>query len=157
MESILPSSQSVSDLQGPRFLDPPSAKSPHIQAMETRPDHLLQSSRHGLRTRHCSESRLPWFELVAGQYGLLQYRLARSVFRCDRSASSRITSTFRTAWCGPACQVVWEGSAHAAPIPIGRSTISTTRDCFILSSAHQPRFGIQGNTGAKLKRGAKGS
>ena len=118
MESILPSSQSVSDLQGPRFLDPPSAKSPHIQAMETRPDHLLQSSRHGLRTRHCSESRLPWFELVAWQYGLLQYRLARSVFRCDRSASSRITSTFRTAWCGPACKVVWERSVHAAPIPI---------------------------------------
>ena len=41
-------------------------------------------------------------------------------------SSHRATSTSRTAWCGPACQVVWEGSVPkgTAPIPIVENSLS---------------------------------
>jgi hypothetical protein len=36
------------------------------------------------------------------------------------TATCRVTSTFRTAGCGPACPVVWQGNSGAplSPMPI---------------------------------------
>jgi Group II intron, maturase-specific domain len=62
---------------------------------------------------------------------MAQSGTACELLRPPRLAEARcVTSTFRTAGCGPACPVVWEGSGGAipaTPIPISRIPRTTPR------------------------------
>src|SRR5690606_1676018 len=83
--------------------------------------------------RSRSESRALRRKLVEGRRPRRdEYRYAQEVpgGTGTSEAGTALTSTFRTAGCGPACPVVWEGSsgitAAPYPDPAFRRIVSTT-------------------------------
>ncbi len=80
------------------------------QAVEARTHDLPRSAQAGGFTRAGPAHRLPCRQLVAWQRHGHQHHHAAGPLRPPGSAQILLTSTSRTARCGPACRVVWEGS-----------------------------------------------
>src|SRR5881296_1853007 len=94
-----------------------------VQAVETWTDRVSGTAGSrpvATRSRLCGPPHAP---LVVERQQVPSRRAADTLLRRAGSpATCDLTSTFRTAGCGPACPVVWEGSGGdnpPPPIPIG--------------------------------------
>jgi RNA-directed DNA polymerase len=122
MEGLLPAHGGTGRARRHRRVGPPSAAGRAAQALEARPGHLSRADcpRHA---RRCGQASC-WQQspLVAqlgdgAQQGAAEHPLqpAGSSYACQ------LTSTHKTARCGPACRVVWQGTQRPnlrAPMPI---------------------------------------
>ncbi len=104
-----------------RQMDPTPSASDPPQALETGNNHLPRATGTGtLRGCSCSGG-LQRPALVAKLGHAHPRRLPHQLLRpAGRPSTGLVTSTLRTARCGPACRVVWEGSSGITwrPIPI---------------------------------------
>ncbi|MFN3901869.1 MAG: hypothetical protein ACK4ML_16090, partial [Alishewanella aestuarii] len=56
-------------------------------------------------------------KLVAKQPDVTPYSTDDKLLRKARLGATLLTSTSRTAWCGPACRVVWQGPVSYTDCP----------------------------------------
>src|SRR5512132_762633 len=92
-------------------MDPSPPASDPPQALETGQDDLSRAVRPGPTRARGREGRCQRPELVAQLGSSYQCRLPHPLLRrAGRPPARRVTSTLRTARCGPACRVVWQGS-----------------------------------------------
>ena len=63
----------------------------------------------GATSEHAARNRWECAALVAQQPLRVESNYAYQLLRPARCAATLVTSTSRTARCGPACRVVWEG------------------------------------------------
>src|SRR5216683_2935213 len=98
-------------------MDPPPSARAATQAVEARPQGLRGNAPTRTVTVGGRSGRLPRTTLVASRRQASSGRPYHPLLRPTGSAQTcRLTSTFRTAGCGPACPVVWQGSS-GAPLP----------------------------------------
>src|SRR5229473_1449993 len=98
-------------------MDPPPIAGAATQAMEARPQDLRRAAQARRTTNRRGTSRRAHAALVAQRRDVDPPRTLNPLLRPDRSAQTcHVTSTVRTAGCGPACPVVWQGSS-GAPLP----------------------------------------
>ena len=104
------------------ILQVPSPATGATETVETRDDHLpgVDPARHCRKRRPTGGRKLA--TLVAQLGHDVERRSAEYVFRRRRGPSAcALPSTLRTAGCGPACPVVWQGTdgdLPSAPMPI---------------------------------------
>src|SRR5713101_5821028 len=109
-------------------MDPPPSARAATQAVEARPQGLRGNAPTRTVTVGGRSGRLPRTTLVASRRQASSGRPYHPLLRPTGSAQTcRLTSTFRTAGCGPACPVVWQGSS-GAPLPPMPIVPSMTRD-----------------------------
>ena len=101
--------QTSSDVQKPRLLDTSPLAGDPAQAMATRLDSLQQAAKSWRPTRVGAQGSGRWRALVASQWLRAASSLDGKLLRQIRLSSTHLTSTSRTARCGPACRVVWQG------------------------------------------------
>jgi hypothetical protein len=107
---------------GGDHLYPPPAAGSATQTVETRPQGLCRVAQTRRSRGRCWASRRKHPPVVAQLGSAPAARSRYSLLRPHGSAKTcPLTSTFRTAGCGPACPVVWQGSSGAPlpPMPIG--------------------------------------
>ena len=78
-------------------------------ALEARYDHVQGIAGAGSQARRCAAGGGQQPPLVAQQRHAPQRRVDPELFRPAGTAPALMTSTSRTARCGPACRVVWQG------------------------------------------------
>jgi hypothetical protein len=113
MGGIFPPRRHTAHFRGRGQVAPPSIAHARAETVEARPNDLSRvaasrSERRGALDRRSVRSKL----VACGCAQSASYRAARHVLllvRCTASCCA-LTSTLRTAGCGPACPVVWEGS-----------------------------------------------
>ena len=109
MEGLLPAGGYSRSLERSGPMDtPPSAGHP-TQAMETRHNHLSRTAEAGSFIRSGGTGGGQYPSLVAQQRNAPAYGAESQMGRRTGNPSTLLTSTSRTAGCGPACPVVWEG------------------------------------------------
>jgi hypothetical protein len=103
-------------------VDPPPAASGPVEALKAAANELSGATGQGCSGLARPRGRLAF--VTGGGWSLMarSRRSAGLVLRCARraSAGAALTSTLRTAGCGPACPVVWEGKSRdhlLSPIP----------------------------------------
>src|SRR4030067_2752212 len=95
-----------------------SAPGDPTQALETRKHDVPGPAALGRTSPRGAAGGGKLARLVAEQRWRHQTGADRGLLRPPRHTPSLMTSTARTARCGPACRVVWEGCAHViAPYP----------------------------------------
>src|SRR6266446_4399202 len=100
-------------------MDPPPSARAATQAVEARPQGLRGNAPTRTVTVGGRSGRLPRTTLVASRRQGSSGRPYHPLLRPTGSAQTcRLTSTFRTAGCGPACPVMWQGSSGAPCGPI---------------------------------------
>src|SRR2546422_2886326 len=118
LAGVLSAGRHAGRVRRPGQVGPPSPASGPPQAVETRTDRV--SGTAGSRPL-ATRSRLrgpPHAPLVVERKQVSSRRAADTLLRRAGSpAACDLTSTFRTAGCGPACPVVWEGSGGDYPPP----------------------------------------
>jgi hypothetical protein len=111
LEAILPPRRHTGHLRRPGSVDSAPTPSHPPQTVETRHDHLPRAAGSGptpARSRVGGTQRSPLVEALGQAHSSgLPHPLLR---RPRRAEAGRVTSTLRTARCGPACRVVWQGS-----------------------------------------------
>jgi len=134
------------ELRRIRQMAPPPSAGAATQAVEARLEDLYRDAPPRTAGRDCGTSRGGQPTLVASGRHVGPRRTHCPLLRPPWSTQTcRLTSTFRTAGCGPACPVVWQGSSAAAlpPMPIrmdqhcgpaGRGK----RQPFRLAASHPP-------------------
>ena len=120
-KQILPSHGNARHPPRSRRMDPPSPAARPTQAVEAGNDGFSRATRaRSLQARDGRPLRRPLVEGVESPD--TPDRPAHKLLRPDRSPEAcRLTSTTRTAGCGPACPVVWEGRSRGRPAPLSRS------------------------------------
>ena len=121
LEGLLPAGRDAGHLPRPRRVDPPPAARGAAQTVEARNDRLPRAARPG-RPRDASPRQAAANYADAGGATAAHERcnIALPTSYFDRLGVPRLaalTSTYRTAGCGPACPVVWEGSSGTNPLP----------------------------------------
>lgn len=120
LEGVLPAGADATGLPRAGRVDSSPAASATAQAVEARDDGVpgvAQDRRAG--GRRCP-SRCEHQTMVAQLGHAPELRPQRGLLRPPRPASAGVTSTDRTAGCGPACPVVWQGSGATRPRPLCR-------------------------------------
>ncbi|WP_274852507.1 group II intron maturase-specific domain-containing protein [Sinorhizobium meliloti] len=82
------------------------------QALEAWQDHLQGPACQGRQARSGTADRGQQPQMVAQQRHVAQFGPNPQVDGCPPYPPPRLTSTLRTARCGPACRVVWQGRGH---------------------------------------------
>ncbi len=139
----------VAGLGGVRLSRPPASHPP--QALETRPHHLSGAAQPRSLGCECPPGGGQRPVLVEGLGDAhprgLSYPLLR---RAGGAPTRRVTSTLRTARCGPACRVVWEGS------PTEANSRSPYTDCRWRRRSGRGRRRPAGITGTQGEGGSAG-
>ena len=100
----------------PGRLDPPTTASAAAQALETGANGIPGASEAWCFRLLVTHGRILDPAHVLDGAHARPSRIARPPLRPTRSPSpGSLTSTFRTARCGPACRVVWEGLREGSP------------------------------------------
>lgn len=95
---------------------PPASDPP--QALETGQDHLSCAAATGTLARRCGQGGGQRPALVAELGHDHQRSLSNPLLRrAGASPARRVTSTLRTARCGSACRVVWQGRREILTAP----------------------------------------
>src|SRR5262249_42881381 len=109
VEELLPARRHARHLPRPRCLDPPPPEGAPTEALEERVDRVSGVSRSGTLRRKSRQGCSQHQELVEKLWPGDQRRPALELLRQPRPAEAcHVTSTLRTAGCGPARPVVWE-------------------------------------------------
>src|SRR5690606_27868567 len=111
LERLFPARRNASTLQDARRMATSPSPNAPPETLETRTENLPRASRPRPLGRGCSQGGGRRPALVeklgdASQQGPLDPLLRPA----RRPPAGRVTSTLRTARCGPACRVVWQGS-----------------------------------------------
>ena len=121
MEGILPAGANTKGLAraGPMAASP-VARHP-AQAVEARHDHVQGIAGAGGQPELTRNGWRPTAAAGGATARAPQRRVDPGVLRPAGNAPSLMTSTSRTARCGPACRVVWQGRGRqwSPPMPIG--------------------------------------
>ena len=111
-------------------MDPTSSSRDPAHAVEARPNGLARASRTGSLTTGCPRRRSLLPKLVENGSTVAARRHARRLLRSARPLQARpITSTFRTARCGPACRMVWQGNPRDCLGPLRRLDALSSVSC----------------------------
>src|SRR5687768_5013530 len=109
MEAVLSDRGSALDLQRARRLDPPPTARAAAQAVAARTDHLPRASCTRNGSPSCRLGRRERTTMVGLLIDADPLRATEHALRRARDPEARrVTSTDRTARCGPACRVVWQ-------------------------------------------------
>src|SRR5690242_20717948 len=104
-------------------MDPPPPAHGATPTVEARQHHLPRDEASRRRRGRSSAGSLQLAPLVEKLRHAAEHCSANELLRPDENPEAcQLTSTVRTAGCGPACPVVWEGTdgtIPSAPIPIG--------------------------------------
>src|SRR5262245_60093447 len=121
VEGLLPPRRNAGRLCRHRRLGPPSPSRGAAQTLEARACRLPRTDR-AWPTPRCGQTNChPRPALVAHLDGGAQQGVAeRSLQTAGSTLPRKLTSTHRTARCGPACRVVWQGT-RTTSAPLCRS------------------------------------
>ena len=125
LEGLLPS-RTNSNVSGFGFMDSPKAQGGSAQAVEAWQHDLSQPSKAWRYSRGGSTGGCRRQALVALQSIQLTPRANSGLLRKHCHTQTHMTSTSRTARCGPACRVVWQGRS-LTPAPYADLTSKTRR------------------------------
>src|SRR5215467_5045090 len=111
MEGLLPVRRDPGRPRRPRQVDSPSPACGAAQALEMRPRHLSGDDRPRYDRPHRPARSCPQRTMVVLVGTRSPSRAAQhSLRQAGGSPPCQVTSTHRTARCGPACRVVWQGT-----------------------------------------------
>src|SRR6185437_3435074 len=106
-----------------------SAAGDPTQALEAWQDHVPGTAEPGRACPGSAAGGRQLAVLVAKQRWRHQTGAHHCLLRSPWRTPSLMTSTSRTARCGPACRVVWQGSASYTGCPYADGTLGTARSC----------------------------
>src|SRR5690606_9350980 len=108
---VLPARRHAAHLQRPRRMDPAPPPGHPPQALETGSNHLPGTAQPRSLGSRSPAGGGQWPALVEKLRDAHQRGLSHPLLRrAGGPPARRVTSTLRTARCGPACRVVWQGS-----------------------------------------------
>src|SRR5687768_10674738 len=118
MEALLPPRGDPEGFRRPRRVDPAPASSATSQALEARDHDLPRAAPSGNVSTYSREDRRKRKAVVEELRHGRPHRPPQPLLRPARPAEAgNVTSTLRTARCGPACRVVWQGTRGIASGP----------------------------------------
>ena len=125
-EGILPAGGHPARVRGPRQMDPSPLASAATQAVEARPQGLWPSCVNSpqQRTPQRESPRTPAGGATTRPCSCSSVSILATTTAWGYPGLPANTSTFRTAGCGPACPVVWQGCSATSlpPMPVFRAT-----------------------------------